>query len=72
MCYYHHRLWYPSCVYLGFYEEEDRSVRRRAVDTYGKVMDAWWEFRDGAWVFSIFLEKRVCLWDCLWTEVFFA
>ena len=40
---------YPSCAYMGFYGDEDRSLRRRAVDMEGNQIDLRWEFRDGAW-----------------------
>ena len=43
------RSWYPDKAYMGFYKNEDRSLRRRAVDMFGNEINAWWEFRDGAW-----------------------
>ena len=43
------RSWYPSRAYMGFYADEDRNMRRRAVNLYGDAIDAWWEFRDGDW-----------------------
>ena len=39
----------PSRAYMGFYGDEDQSLRRRAVDAEGNEIDLWWEFRDGAW-----------------------
>ena len=45
------RLWYPDHAYMGFYADEDRSKRRRAVDAYGNAIDnRWWVFKDGVWV----------------------
>ena len=43
------RSMYPSRAYMGFYGDEDQSLRRRAVDAEGNEIDLWWEFRDGAW-----------------------
>ena len=43
------RAWYPDSAYMGFYENEDRSLRRRAIDMYGNEINAWWEFINGAW-----------------------
>ena len=43
------RSWYPSRAYMGFYADEDQTMHRRAVNLYGDVIDAWWEFRDGDW-----------------------
>ena len=43
------RAWYPDSAYMGFYENEDRSLRRRAIDMYGNETNAWWEFTNGAW-----------------------
>ena len=42
--------WYPDRAYMGFWEDKDRSARRRAVDLNGDPINAWWVFWDGAWV----------------------
>ena len=43
------RSWYPDTAYMGYHEAEDCSVRSQAEDMYGNKINAWWEFRDGAW-----------------------
>ena len=45
---------FPDEAYMGFYNDEDRSKRRRAVNMMGEEIDAWWVFSDGGWV----LEKE--------------
>ena len=41
---------FPDDAYMGFYDDEDLSKRRRAVDMMGEEIDAWWVFLDGGWV----------------------
>ena len=40
---------YPSNAYMGFYPNDDRTSRRRAVNMYGEALYVWWEFIDGEW-----------------------
>ena len=43
------RSWYPSNAYMGFFPDEDRTLRRRAVNMYGEALDVWLDFIDGEW-----------------------
>ena len=44
------RSWYLDRAHMGFWEDEDRSAQRRAVDLNGNLINAWWVFWVGAWV----------------------
>ena len=44
------RSWFPDNFYMGFHDDNDTTVRRKAVDMFGNPANAWWVFRDGAWV----------------------
>ena len=44
------RSWFPDRFYMGFHACNDRTARHRAVDMFGNDVNAWWVFRDGAWV----------------------
>ena len=42
------RSWFPDIAYMGFYEEEDRTTRRQAIEMFGNRVHLWWVYRDGA------------------------
>ena len=44
------RIWFPSKAYMGYYDNNDRSVCKRAVDIFGNDIDAWWVYGDDGWV----------------------
>ena len=44
------RSWFPSRAYMGFYDDDDRTATRQAVDMFGNAIDLSWVYRGGAWV----------------------
>ena len=44
------RCWFPDKAYMGFHDDEDRTMHRRAVDMNGNYVDAWWVYHNDGWV----------------------
>ena len=52
------RSWFPDHFYIGFHDDNNPTVRRKVVDMFGSPANAWWVFRDGAWVIDNSLDAR--------------
>ena len=44
------RTWFPSHAYMGFHDADNPSERKQAVDPFGNRINAWWVYKEGAWV----------------------
>ena len=44
------RTLFPSRAYMGFHDADDTSERKQAEDLFGNRINAWWVYKEGAWV----------------------